>query len=319
MNTIPVVFICDENYVLPTCVAIVSMKKNKLDSTNLEVYVLSLDISSESKNKIESLSEKNAKVIVLEQKFTSNQLNVVQKRDRVTHAALLKFELPNIFQNYSKIIYLDSDTLILKDLTVFFNTNITYFYAAVVKDIITRRGKEKHLKWLGFQGEYYFNSGVMLLNLEKMRNDLLPEKLLQYRINGKNHFMDQDALNVIFNDCVKFVSPYYNLLNCFFEWEPILELSDFYEVSFPNSVQEIYEQATILHLGDKKKPWIYEMGYLSTLYKKYYKKSPYKKERLVLLSDKPTLNRTLQCYKENGLRYTLQRIKVKIRGKMLKR
>ncbi len=52
----------------------------------------------------------------------------------------------------------------------------------------------------------YFNSGVMLLNLAAMRRDEITKKLFDYREHGINFFMDQDALNVVFRDEVKFLS-----------------------------------------------------------------------------------------------------------------
>lgn len=298
MNRIPVVFICDENYAMPTAVAISSIKYHKNRESTYEIFIIAQGLSKESTEKLLSINDVNFTVNVLERSLSEKQMQVVQRRERVTHAAIFKFDIPYIFSNYGKMIYLDSDTIIQHDLNEFYTIDIESYYAAVVKDTITIRGKNKHLKWLHFEEEAYFNSGVMLLNLEKMREDQIPEKLLDYRINGINHFMDQDALNVVFSDKVKYVSVKYNMLNCFFEWHSIDELMRFYQEPLAKCLNKNYDQAVIIHFGDKKKPWQYNMGYLSTKWRKYYKMSPYASLSLELqplsIADK---NRNSPIYK----------------------
>ena len=59
--------------------------------------------------------------------------------------------------------------------------------------------KEINLEWRDF----YFNSGVMLLNLQKMRQDKFIEKSLMYFNNNYEVFADQDILNVVSKEKVK--------------------------------------------------------------------------------------------------------------------
>ena len=273
-NEIPIIFICDDNYACPTAVAITSLIQNRNTST-YKVYVLGVDLSEDSVRRISSLSDKSVSIEVRQVELSERQKEVKAIRERVTLAALLKFDLPLMFQQYDKLIYIDSDVIISKDLADLYSIPLQTEYAAVVKDTITVRGRDKHLKTIDFKLESYFNSGVLLLNTKKMREDDIPNKLLEYRINGKNHFMDQDALNVVFNGNVKYISPYFNCLNCFFEWQSIDELSDFYGVRFPRVNELVFLKAYIIHCGDKKKPWIYDIGFLTELYNAYYMASPY--------------------------------------------
>lgn len=164
-----------------------------------------------------------------------NQMKVV--RGRVTPVAMLKFELPFLFDELDKLLYIDSDVLINADLGDFFATDISRVYAAVVKDILTYTNPN-HMRWLETKLTTYFNSGVMLLNLELMRSHGLPEKLMDYRMYGRNAFTDQDTLNVVFNGNVKYVSPYYNLLNCFFDWKPMERLESIYDTNFLSNKEE---------------------------------------------------------------------------------
>lgn len=58
----------------------------------------------------------------------------------------------------------------------------------------------------------YFNSGVLLMNLKKMREDGMPGKLLAFlRAHPDVPSPDQDALNVVLGGCVKMLPIRYNL------------------------------------------------------------------------------------------------------------
>lgn len=272
---ISIAFICDDNYAMPTAVAITSIKMHQSIFTRYRIKVIGIDLSSENCARLEALSDFWGEVEVVRSQLSESQKKVVQIRERVSHAALMKFQLPSLFPDCDKVLYIDSDTLIQGDLSKLYRMNIDNYYAAVVADVITVRGSLKHLRFLDFKPSHYFNSGVLLLNLKKMRADNIPDKLLDYRLNGKNHFMDQDALNVVFDGNVKWISPYYNMLNCFFEWEKMDFLRNFYATNFPSDVVECFREATILHLGDTKKPWKYDCGYLTNLYRVYYGYSSY--------------------------------------------
>ncbi len=284
MNRIPIVFICDENYAIPTAVAITSLKLSKHKTTQYDVFVIAMGISEDSKNRLLTLGDEDFSVAILEKSMSEKQARIVQVRERVTHAALLKFDLPGLFPDLDKLLYLDSDMLIQKDLTELYQTELGDAYAGVVNDAITIWDKE-HLEFLQFKERLYFNSGMLLLNLKKMREDSLPEKLLDYRLHGINFYMDQDTLNVVFAGNIRLVSPKYNLLNCFFMWHSIEEVETLYQVDFPRCEEFIYQNAAILHFGDEKKPWRHYMGYLSTLYNAVYNRSPYADKPLVLEGD----------------------------------
>lgn len=281
-TNVRVVLVTDENYALPTTVVVTSIRENRNPDNNYSIHILTVGLSDQSKEKMLSLNEKGFEVKIIERALSNDFLKMKQVRGRVTPAAMMKFELPELFSQYDRILYLDSDMLVQKDLADLFNTDLGDNYAAVVKDILTYRRKDEHLKWLKFEPQAYFNSGMMLLNLKKMREDDITFRLIDYRRYGLNRFTDQDALNVVFGTSVKYISPYNNLLPCFFEWEPLPTLRSFYQEWFPSNLEKIYAKATVLHFGDKRKPWKYDIGYLSNLYRKYYMLSPYKDEPLVL-------------------------------------
>lgn len=281
-NTKNIVFICDNTYVKPTIVTITSLFLNGRKNENYIINILTSNLSDANIRLLHQL--KNAKVkinIIDKSNLVSNFSNIDQNR-HVTAAAVLKFYIPEIFPTLDKILYLDSDIIIQKDLKKLFDLNIDNYYAAVVKDILPIINT-KHMQYYKIDNQFYFNSGVMLLNLKKMREDNITDSLINFRINEKNHFMDQDAFNAVIGHNVKYISYKYNFLNFYLEELSIKKLSNLYNENFSWFPSLIYKECFIIHFGGEYKPWVYNLGYLSEIYKKYWKKSLLKNNKFKLL------------------------------------
>lgn len=280
-NFIPVAFITDENYVMPACVSIVSLIENSKNNTKYKIYVLTNNVSQEAKQKLSRISLKNSKLEIIDcSDFCKKGLNVNKER-HVTKTSILKFFLADII-NEPKLLFLDCDTLIRDDLSAMFNEDVSDCYAAAVKDILTERGYLYHFEKLGFKNEFYFNSGVMLLNLNKMREEKISKKLMDYRQNEYNYFMDQDAFNMVIGKNIKYLSYKYNFLNLYFDWWNIEKLADFFKEEFKKNKNAVYKSLKIIHFGGIDKPWEFDMGLLSKEFMHYYNVSPYASEKLNL-------------------------------------
>lgn len=276
-NIVHLACITDDNYAMPTAVALTSAKLNKWEKSIYKVHILASNISEDSRRRLKQLNSEDFAINIIDVQ-EDKRFQGITKRDgdlHVSTAAIVKFQLPQILNKVGKVLYIDGDVLVQRDLRELYNTSIIGKYAGVVKDIISERNP-KHMHFLKCKNRYYFNSGMMLLNLSKLRKDKISDKLVDYRLHGINHFMDQDALNVVFKENVLYVSPQYNFLNKFYDWWDGERLSVFYGENIPMKAKQAYKNAAILHLGSHEKPWIYNMGYLSKLYKRYYKKSPYR-------------------------------------------
>ncbi len=260
---IPVVFICDENYAMPTAVAITSLIMNKKKTTEYDIIVISNQLSAESENKLKKAG--NGALRILKQ---YDNYEGLFKHSYVSPVALYKFEISNILSEYDKVIYLDSDVIINSDLTKLYEIELKECYAGVVKDFYSHLTEHDNLR-LG--RKVYFNSGVMLLNLKKMREYDIPKKLFEEkRVNLCNKYMDQDVLNIILGDKVKLISPVYNFMLRNKE-----DLEKFYEVYG----EEPSQNNVIVHITPIK-PWQDKECLFFRLWYKYYKKSPYKNTKL---------------------------------------
>lgn len=267
-----VCFITDENYAVPTMAAIKSLIDTQKEK--MSIYVLSTGTFKDGVDCFKLLSTKNADIEVIE--FERNPYEDIDtKHAHVSKAALLKFLLPNIFKDLDKILYLDSDILVLDDISDLYNIELADKYAAVVSDMAAVIDNSNHTK-LGLKT--YFNSGVMLLNLSKMREENLTDKLIENKKNENNHsYMDQDVLNKTFNENVLFVSPNFNLMKANLRGEKhsfkYKQIANFYHVSL-EQVRNVLTSPAILHMTNKLKPWNNINAMDFELWFKYFNKVP---------------------------------------------
>ena len=93
-----------------------------------------------------------------------------------------------------KILYIDTDAIVLKDISNVWRYDISDYYLAGVLDIGAYNvGVCQALSITG----KYVNSGFILLNLKKIREDKIQEKWFDVINNNELKYPDQDAINII--------------------------------------------------------------------------------------------------------------------------
>jgi lipopolysaccharide biosynthesis glycosyltransferase len=209
-----------------------------------------MDLQDGDDKALKDLEDEDVKVTLLPQK----EVDLFYIRDtHVSKTSLLKYYIADALPELDKVIYIDSDVLVLHDLNELYNTNIEDKYLAVVKDpswfFENGHVLELNLSERGF----YFNSGVMLMNLKKIRDDGLVKKLEDYTNNNFRTYMDQDALNVVVGNDVALLDVKYNTMNFFFEHNSIKTLADFYGKNW-SSYEEVFAPSVVIHFASSKKP-----------------------------------------------------------------
>ena len=127
---------------------------------------------------------------------------------RFTQAAYYRILIP-ILVDIDRILYLDGDTLVLKDLNEmyhaeFFNDN----YVLGTLDYFSNG-----IDYLGIKSKIFINSGVLLLNLKTIRKDnkiydLLNLTLSNIHLKG----YDQTLINYVFYPKIGIMPSKYNTI-----------------------------------------------------------------------------------------------------------
>ena len=177
------------------------------------VYVLTMDIREYNKefkpisikqtNFLESiLKEVNAKSrlirIDLTKEFLRDYKDSYVIKSEFTPYSLLRLYIDEIENMPNKIIYLDTDTVINNDINELYSIDINKYELGVVQDLFNwfYIYRWKFCK----NGKKYFNAGVLLINVEKIKETKLFTRARTFLIEHRRHYMDQDALNFLVKD-----------------------------------------------------------------------------------------------------------------------
>ena len=182
----------------------------------------------------------------------------------VSPVSYYRYIIPELSPQLDKALYLDGDLVVNGSLEKLWDTDITDYLCAGAHDLWVENINYK--PQIGFSSdELYINAGVLLLNIPKMREEKIYEKLCETTISlGKQiQFQDQDIINIVCRGRVK-------------------ELPERYNFTTENAIKHPEERAkaVIVHYTGKMKPWsIWDCpNPQSRLYFDYLKKTPYKND-----------------------------------------
>ena len=150
-----------------------------------------------------------------------------------------------------KVIYLDCDMVVNDNLHQLWEENIDNYAVGVVTDY--QNNNMKVYKRLGYDAKYgYFNSGMLLVNLDYWRDNNVIPMFLEYIKNhsDKLYFADQDVLNPLFYNKKKILPIRYNLNTALlFKKGYLLISSDYYQ-----EIEEAFRKPAIIHYTTDR-PW----------------------------------------------------------------
>ena len=252
INKIPIAFTPDKKFILPTIVSITSLLKNKNINT---YYIINIIFIQNFTNHDLNL------FIQLGNIYDNWELNFIKIKNifknfptckNLPHSTYIRLIFSSLFKNYSKIIYLDGDTIILKDLLSMYNINIEQYY--FVGQFHNGAKDEKFLKY----SKHYINAGVLLINLLKQRQDEAEEKLLKWGEKNKKFltFKDQTIINYCFIDKVGLLPPEYGILsnpfNFYIKRTKNFKLGKYNRTEY----EKAYKNPIIVHFHGPRKPWM---------------------------------------------------------------
>lgn len=130
--------------------------------------------------------------------------------------------LPELLPSVERVLYLDSDLLILDSLTELFELDLGGWVLGAVTNV-PQRADLGRATWVGLPDDRaYFNAGVLLMNLELMRREGTVDGLLRWSVANaeKYGWRDQDALNVVLYKRRLPLHPRWNCMNSIihFSW-----------------------------------------------------------------------------------------------------
>jgi lipopolysaccharide biosynthesis glycosyltransferase len=170
---------------------------------------------------------------------------------------LLPFVLP---AHIKKALYLDCDIIVTKDLSTMYDTDLKDMYYAAVPDRMINVKKRKYVEDLGIaKGDKYYNTGVLLINVEKIRKEVEYDYYKDY-INSqgsKFQYHDQQVINYFHNRKILPLSNEFNY-----------PATAYGVVDFINHIIE-YKIPCVVHYSGVKPWYSYYYGFYYPLFLKH--------------------------------------------------
>ena len=275
---IPVVFATDDNYV-PYCgVAISSLIQNGCRENVYEIFILYDRLSQTNLLRLENLSTDYAKVrCVCIHDYVVN-LKVLE-HNHLTIASAYRLVIPEVFPQYEKVIYLDSDIVV--------NADVAELYHIDIGDCILGAAhgyyeNDFHCEeniyithTLQIDEKNFFNAGILLFNISEFRKRKITERcfiLLSQRTDLL--YMDQCALNILCEGNIFFLPLKWN-----YEWL-FLFYGDNQELYYREKPLNIMKDPAIIHYDGVEKPWNYPDQMLSDYFWQYARQTVFYEEIL---------------------------------------
>lgn len=253
-----ILYTLNDGFVPQVGAGIVSVCENNKEFSEITFYIISYGIQSENKKLLKKLVKgyhRNIKIIELERldQYFDFEFDTLGWNEVILARILMGKILDS---SVSRVLYLDGDTIVRGSLEELWNMDLGNKILGMSIEPTVDPIRKKELGLLKYP---YFNSGVLLVDLEKWRMNECDKKIIQFyqERNGKLFAADQDAINAVMKDDIKVISPKYNFYNIFYQYPYSFMKKLMGDV--PYIEKEVYEDAfqnpCIIHYLGEDRPW----------------------------------------------------------------
>lgn len=234
-------------------VTIASILLNASSKDEYYFYIMSDDFTQDDKRNFIKLS------LIKDAEFEFLKMNNADFEgaihDWLGVSSSYRLKLSSI-TDLDKVLYLDSDVVVLKDINELYSTDVSNYYLAAVEDKMSFWMRNRIM---GMSPEYPFiNGGVQLMNLANFRKDNLEDKIFE-KLRSNDRYTDQDVINDICHKKTLSLPLKYNLM---------LTEGDIYK-DRKKELHDARKAPVIIHYT--RKPWVDKSVELADYWLRYNK------------------------------------------------
>lgn len=261
MAKIPVILTFDKRIILAGAVAIKSLIDNAKDTTEYDIYVYHPDIDDKTIKEYQKLVENTRHNLTFEyiskERFAGAPINKGGSWTEIVYYRLLA---PELLPQYDKVIYFDTDAIILGDLEEVYNDDLEDYDCSAVAMEINNDKMISHRYFPENKHDLTFISSFIVFNTKKMRENNFVQRMYENieKFKTRLKFFDVDLLNLTC-DKIKELPYRYGVFQSIYYHD---DFTGGYEYSFLKHVysnetlQKEKENTIMLHFAGKPgKPW----------------------------------------------------------------
>ncbi len=280
-STRPLVLVtgADENYSIGLAVTIRSMLHHLGADRQVQLHVLDGGFTPQTKSKLLK-SWQDSRMQVVWHDVDMDELSHLVIAGHLNHSTYLRLLIPSIVsQDVEKVIYLDADLLLRRDLgllwdeplgdhsvlaaqetsTPYIDSTVVYAEAPLKYSKLGTCSPIANYRELGMDPHArVFNAGVLVINVAQWRKQNIPQKVYECLETHREHvlFCDQYALNVVLHHQWRELDSRWNQNSHFYTYKTC-ECSPLDEKTF----DELNRDPWICHFTWIHKPWFNECNH----------------------------------------------------------
>ena len=262
-NTVHIAAAINKKYLPFFSVMVSSVFRHRDPNRNYIVHVLSADVASDDLKHAVPYSDDNFAVVLVDVSGINERFETFDFGPFFGPECVYRLSLGALLPDVEKIVYLDADLVVLDDISKLFDLDLGQNIIGAVRDIGTAGmvsgyavGEAERLSSLGIpSGVDYFNSGVLLMDIAEMKDQVTLEDYSRWINDHQPSYPDQDFLNSAFADSILFLPMKWNVL---FDSEGIRvkEIASCAPQNMFHSYLEARLKPSIFHYAGPLKPWM---------------------------------------------------------------
>lgn len=262
-NAVPVVFAANDKFVPIFATCLQSVLDTSSNKNNYDIVLIQSDVSEENKKTLLGMLDGRPNFSL--RFYDAARLLADYKLEAKEHISVetyYRFLIQDAMPDYNKVLYIDCDLIVKRDLAELYAANIDGYMLAATRDPdfigqvngATKDTKEYAVDILKLKDPYaYFQAGVILFNEKEMRKAYSTNEWLEFA-TVPYRYSDQDVLNVYCQGRVKYLDMAWNMIfDC--NHERVSKVITF----APDAIQKEYKAAHanpyIVHYAGFMKPW----------------------------------------------------------------
>lgn len=270
MKTIvPIFFSVNDLYSPFLATALASIKENASKHYTYAIHILNDDISEGNRKKLEAFADEDFQISffpLTERLQALPGVKSLQEHCFGAFASLtiyFRLFIPELFPQYDKAIYLDADLIVPGDISRLYREPLGRKLVGAVADYSIQKiapFMQYIDEYVGVDHRNYVNSGVLLLNCKRLREENLSGRFLNWvqRYGLETVAPDQDYLNTLCWNGIHYLDPSWNAM--------------------PSDCLTYLDDPQIIHFNLASKPWLNETVPYDDLFWNYAAKSGYEAE-----------------------------------------
>lgn len=278
-----IVYSSDENYVQHMAVSIFSLLENNKEIKEINIYILSNDISGKSKEELRHIIEGQFRRNIFFIEFAPFKERLKLNMEwSISLSSYARLFLPEMLpDDCEKVIYIDCDTVVCTSLLELWDTDLKKCSVGGVLDTVLPQFKSA----VGLKREdTYINAGVLLIDIKKWRSERTQDEFIQFieTYGGRVSHHDQGTINGVLHDRILVLNPRYNVMTPMFttRYENLFKL---YQIACKyyskDEILEAKQYPVIIHFVPEfvGRVWEYECHHpKKKLYQKYLERTIWK-------------------------------------------